>query len=107
MQVATGPLPFTDRSIDLSFSTIVIQHISPPHNLKMLGELFRVSRNAVLVDMPSHKLQPSDPEPTDGIFLLDRADVLRTADAHGFELMALRNFPATATRHYQYLFSRR
>lgn len=107
IQVSQPPLPLPDRSIDLSFSTIVVQHISPPHNLKMVDELFRVSRNAVLFDAPSHKLQPSDPEPSDGIFLLDSADVRRTAEAYGFELIALRNFPATATRHYQYLFTKK
>jgi len=104
LQVAQAPLPLADRSVDLSYSTIVIQHIPSPHNLIIVDELFRVSRKVVLFDAPSHQLHPDGPQPGNGIFLLDIADVRRTAAARGFELIGLLNFPVTATRHYQYLF---
>jgi len=105
-QVTGLPLPYPTRSFDLVYSTIVVQHIPLPYNVGYVDEFFRVSRDAVLFDAPSHKLRASDPEPIDGIFLLPREIVLNRASAHGFELAAIRVFPATPTCQYQYLFTR-
>jgi ubiquinone/menaquinone biosynthesis C-methylase UbiE len=106
-QVSQPPLPFADHSFDCVYSTIVIQHIPFPSNLNYVEEFFRTSTKIVLFDAPSHKRHYEDPEPTNGIFLLHRDQVLAAAERHGFELMALRDFPATETRQYQYLFKRR
>jgi ubiquinone/menaquinone biosynthesis C-methylase UbiE len=106
-QVSQTPLPFADGSFDCVYSTIVIQHIPFPLNLNYVEEFFRISSGIVLFDAPSHKRHYQDSDPTNGIFLLPRDHVLAAAERQGFELMALRNFPATETRHYQYLFKRR
>jgi ubiquinone/menaquinone biosynthesis C-methylase UbiE len=104
IQVDGVEIPMPDRSADLCFSVIVVQHMPPPHNLRIVEEFFRVSRKLVLVDAPSHTLKPGDPDPTHGIFLLPREQVLQVAAKWGFKLMGLRNFPVTETSHYQYLF---
>jgi ubiquinone/menaquinone biosynthesis C-methylase UbiE len=104
LQVTEPPLPFAEREFDCVYSTIVVQHISFPYNLQYLGEFFRVSRDLVLIDAPSH-LRDSQP-PGPGIFLLDFRYALTCAAQNGFDLIALREFPATATRQYQYLFRR-
>ena len=103
-QVVEPSLPFADRSIELVYSTIVVQHIPSPHNITYLNEFFRVSRDLVMFDAPSHIVNGHDLKPSDGIFLLPWRTVLAIAGDHGFELVALRDFPATPTRHYQYLF---
>lgn len=100
--VAGYPLPFADGDFDLVFSTIVVQHISPPHNLAFVAEFFRIARRIVLFDAPDTALP--DKDQGNGIFLCPRDEVLRLADRHGAELVAQRDFPATATRHWQYLF---
>ena len=106
--VLAPPWPMDDRSVDLAFSTIAVQHVAPPHNARAVEELFRVSRGLVLFDAPSHKLAPDAPDTeAQGIFLLPFEDVARIARAWDFELMALRNFPTTATRQYQYLYKAR
>lgn len=106
IQVVDSPLPFPDRDMDLVYSTIVVQHIPSPHNLGYVKEFFRVSRGTVMFDAPSHMMDAIESEPSSGIFLLDMRIVLAIARRHGFELMALRDFPATQTRHYQYIFRR-
>jgi ubiquinone/menaquinone biosynthesis C-methylase UbiE len=103
-QVVNLPLPFPKRTFDLVYATIVVQHIPTPYNLEYVCEFFRVARGLVLFDAPSHKIHFDDSEPGDGIFLLSRNLVFTTAESNGFELMALRQFPATSTCHYQYLF---
>jgi len=40
-------LPFPDASFDLVYSTIVVQHISAPHNACYVSEFFRVTRAGV------------------------------------------------------------
>jgi ubiquinone/menaquinone biosynthesis C-methylase UbiE len=102
--VADYPLPFADGSFDLVYSTIVVQHISPPHNLAFVDEFFRVARRGrfILFDAPDTALP--DKDQGNGIFLCPRYGVLRLAERHGAELVAQRDFPATATRHWQYLF---
>jgi ubiquinone/menaquinone biosynthesis C-methylase UbiE len=105
--VKEAPLPFENMSVDCVYSTIVVQHIPFPYNLQYVSEFFRLSSSLVLFDAPSHKLRASDAEPTGGIFMLNREYVFATATQYGFDLMALRNFPATNTRQYQYLFKRR
>jgi ubiquinone/menaquinone biosynthesis C-methylase UbiE len=77
LQVIEPPPPFADRSIELSFSTIVAQHIPVPHNLHAVEELFRISRKAVVFDAPSHKMSPSDSKPTGGIAAGRRMDAYR------------------------------
>ncbi len=104
VQVKEPPLPCLDREFDCVYSTIVVQHIPIPYNLQYLGEFFRVSRNLVLVDAPSHLCDGQPPGP--GIFLLDLRYALICAAQNGFDLIALREFPATPTRQYQYLFRR-
>jgi len=104
VQVKEPPLPFADREFDCVYSTIVVQHIPFPYNLQYLDEFFRVSCDLVLVDAPSHLRDGQPPGP--GIFLLDLRYALNSAALNGFDLIALREFPATATRQYQYLFRR-
>lgn len=101
IHVLETPWPIDDDAVDLAFSTIVVQHIPGPHNARVVDELFRVSRDVVLFDAPSHAL--GDHAVGAGIFLLHYSEVLRMAIERGFELMALRDFPTT-TRQYQYLF---
>lgn len=105
LQVLEPPWPLDDRSVDLAFSTIAIQHIARPHNGRAIGELFRISRDLVLFDLPSHKLAADDPDPP-GIFFFSFDEVRQLASENGFEMLALRNMPATETRHYQYLYRR-
>jgi SAM-dependent methyltransferase len=107
VQVKEARIPFEGMSVDCVYSTIVVQHIPFPYNLQYVSEFLRLSSSLVLFDAPSHKLHASDAEPIGGIFLLNREHVFATATQFGFDLMALRNFPATNTRHYQYLFRRR
>ena len=102
-QVDDLPLPFGDRSFDLVYSSIVVQHIPHPYNTEYVGEFFRVARDLVLFDAPSHT-RPAGGDPGAGIFLLPRDAILAQASRFEFELAALRLFPATATIHYQYLF---
>jgi SAM-dependent methyltransferase/glycosyltransferase involved in cell wall biosynthesis len=104
VQVTEPPLPFADQEFDCVYSTIVVQHIPFPSNLHCVREFFRLSSNVVLFDAPSHLRPPAKPGP--GIFMLDHRYVLACAAETGFELIALRSFPATDTRHYQYLFQR-
>ena len=104
IQVMELPLPFADQEFDCVYSTIVLQHIPFPHNLQYLGEFFRISCDLVLIDAPSHVLTGKSPGP--GIFLLDLRYTLTCAQHNGFDLIALREFPATSTRQYQYLFRR-
>jgi ubiquinone/menaquinone biosynthesis C-methylase UbiE len=102
--VTTYPLPFESESIDLVYSTIVLQHISPPHNIQYLKELFRVLKvgGLLLFDAPA----ASFGDDGTGIFILPRDAVLSEADTQKCKLLALRNFPATSTQHYQYLFQK-
>ena len=102
--VPQPPLPFPDKEFDCVYSTIVIQHIPFPYNLQYASEFFRISADMVLFDAPSH-LRPGL-ESGPGIFMLDCQHVLTCAAAAGFELIALRDFPATSSRQYQYLFRR-
>jgi hypothetical protein len=104
VQVAEPPLPFADREFDCVDSTVVVQHIPFPHNLQYLGEFFRISRDLAMIDAPSHLRDGQTPGP--GTFLLDLRYVLTCARQNGFDLIALREFPATTTRQYQYLFRR-
>jgi ubiquinone/menaquinone biosynthesis C-methylase UbiE len=104
VQVAEPPLPFSDQEFDCVYSTIVVQHIPFPYNIQCAREFFRVSADTVLFDAPSH-LRPGV-EPGAGIFMLDHRHVLICAAEAGFELIALRDFPASASRQYQYLFRR-
>jgi len=107
-QVFGATIPEQNRSFDLVYSTIVIQHIAPPFNLQSVADMFRLCKGGgyVLFDAPSHKLRSTDPEPGHGIFLMPLESILRLAHSEGLELLALRNFPATSTRHFQYLFQR-
>jgi ubiquinone/menaquinone biosynthesis C-methylase UbiE len=106
VQALGSPIREPDGSFDLVYSTIVIQHIAHPFNLEAISDLFRLCAPGghVLFDAPSHKLRATNGEPGAGIFLAPFQAVLEQAESRGLELMALRNFPATATRHYQYLF---
>ena len=104
LQVVEPPLPFHDQEFDCVYSTIVVQHVPFPYNLRYLGEFFRVSSGLVLMDAPSHTLKGQPPG--SGIFLLNLQQVLTCATQSGFDIVGLREFPATATRHYQYLFRR-
>ena len=105
MQVLEAPWPIGDRSAELAFSTIAIQHIPEPYNERAVDELFRISSKLVLFDAPSHKLSTDDADPSgSGIFFAPFRTILGIAEGRGFELIALRDFPTTATRQYQYLF---
>jgi ubiquinone/menaquinone biosynthesis C-methylase UbiE len=108
VQALGPPIKEPDGSFDLVYSTIVIQHIAPPFNLEAISDLFRLCAPGgyVLLDAPSHKERAGDGDPGAGIFLAPFQAVLGQAESRGLELIALRNFPATATRHYQYLFHR-
>jgi SAM-dependent methyltransferase len=106
LQVGDLPLPFADRTFDLVYSSIVVQHIPTPYNIHYVGEFFRLARDVVLFDAPSHRT-PDERDPGAGIFLLPRDAVLANASDRGFELVELRLFPATATVHYQYVFRSR
>jgi len=99
-------LPLPAASFDLVYSTIVVQHISAPHNARYVDEFFRVVKPSgfVLFDAPAALLSDLEP-PGAGIFILPFPQVLQLA-SNRMELLALRNFPATNTRHYQYLFRR-
>lgn len=103
-----APVPEPDKSFDLVYSTIVIQHIAPPFNAATISDLFRLCspQGYVLFDAPSHQLREAHGEPGGGIFFAPLQSILKEAKDQGLELMAIRNFPATATRHYQYLFHR-
>jgi ubiquinone/menaquinone biosynthesis C-methylase UbiE len=104
VQVPESPLPFPDKEFDCVYSTIVVQHIPFPYNIQYVREFFRISADMVLFDAPSH-LRPGM-EPGPGIFMLDHRHVLICAAEAGFELIGLRDFPASASRQYQYLFRR-
>jgi glycosyltransferase involved in cell wall biosynthesis/SAM-dependent methyltransferase len=104
LQVTKLPLPFADKEYDCVYSTIVVQHIPFPYNLQYVKEFFRISADAVLFDAPSHLRPGMQPGP--GIFMLDHRHVLICAAESGFELIGLRDFPASASRQYQYLFRR-
>lgn len=104
VQVAKLPLPFANREFDCIYSTIVVQHIPSPFNLDYVKEFFRISTDIVIFDAPSH-LRPGM-QPGAGIFLLDHRSVFKCAEEAGFEPIGLRDFPATDTRQYQYLFRR-
>jgi ubiquinone/menaquinone biosynthesis C-methylase UbiE len=108
VQALGPPIKEPDGSFELVYSSIVIQHIAPPFNQATISDLFRLCAPGgyVLFDAPSHKLRATDSEPGAGIFLAPFQVVLHQAESRGLELIALRNFPATATRHYQYLFHR-
>ncbi|MGN6589947.1 MAG: methyltransferase domain-containing protein [Sphingomicrobium sp.] len=102
--VDSYPLPFPDDTFDLVFSTIVVQHISAPHNLAYVDEFFRVCRPGgfVLFDAPDYLTSTQDLGP--GIFLCPRDEVMRLAARRGAKPIGQRDFPATATQHWQYLF---
>lgn len=104
LQVTQPPLPFADREFSLVYSTIVVQHIPFPYNLNYISEFFRVASDLILFDAPSHPRDGLSPGP--GIFLLDLRYIMTSASQSGFDLIALREFPATAARQYQYLFRR-
>jgi 2-polyprenyl-3-methyl-5-hydroxy-6-metoxy-1,4-benzoquinol methylase len=104
LQAAEPPLPFEDRTFDCVYSTIVVQHIPFPYNLQYVREFMRVSADVVLFDAPSHLNEGMQGGP--GIFMLDSRYVLSCAAEMGFELMALRVFTVTDSRHYQYLLRR-
>lgn len=104
VQATERPLPFGDQEFNCVYSTIVVQHIPFPYNLQYLGGFFRLSRDLVLIGAPSHLRDGQQPGP--GIFLLDLRYVLTCAAQNRFDLIALREFAATATRQYQYLFRR-
>ena len=70
----------------------------------MPREFFRLSADMVLFDAPSHLRPGMVPGP--GIFMLDHRHLLICAADAGFELIALRDFPASNSRQYQYLFRR-
>ena len=99
-QVRELPLPFEDESFDLVYSSLVVQHTYPlPYSLGYVDEFFRVARDVLYFDAPSHKLHPDDAEPNEGIFFLHRDLILNRAELHDFELLALRQFAGTAWRH--------
>ncbi len=104
VQAIKPPLPFADGEFDCVYSTIVVQHIPFPYNLEYVREFFRLSSDTVLFDAPSHQRPGMEPGP--GIFMLDHRHVQICATEAGFEMVALRDFPATASRQYQYLFQR-
>jgi ubiquinone/menaquinone biosynthesis C-methylase UbiE len=104
MQIAEPPLPFVDQWFDCVYSTIVVQHIPFPRNLQCVREFFRLSTDVVLFDAPSYLL--SGMPGGQGVFMLDHRYVMTCAAEMHFELIALRDFPATESRHYQYLFRR-
>lgn len=107
-QVADGyPLEFESGRFDLVFSTIVVQHISAPHNAAYVEEFFRVAAPGgfVLFDAPDHALPGTDSGA--GIFLCPRVEVLELASKHNAELVGQRNFPATSTQQWQYLFRKK
>jgi 2-polyprenyl-3-methyl-5-hydroxy-6-metoxy-1,4-benzoquinol methylase len=108
LQVIGVPIPEPDQSFDLIYSTIVIQHIDAPSNLEAVSDLFRLCAKGgyLLFDAPSHTLGGTAPPPSAGIFFTPLESVLLSARKNGLDLLALRNFPATETRHYQYLFHR-
>ena len=103
-QLIEPPLPFGDKEFDCVYSTIVVQHIPFPYNLWYVEEFFRVSRDLVFFDAPSHVRAGQSPGA--GIFLLNSRYVFACAAQCGFDLIALREFPATTTLQYQYLFRR-
>jgi 2-polyprenyl-3-methyl-5-hydroxy-6-metoxy-1,4-benzoquinol methylase len=104
VQVTEPPLPFSAKEFDCVYSTIVVQHIPFPYNIQIIREFFRISADTVLFDAPSHLHPGMDPGP--GIFMIDYRHVMICAAEAGFELIALRDFPASASRQYQYLFRR-
>jgi ubiquinone/menaquinone biosynthesis C-methylase UbiE len=107
-QALGPPIGEPDGSFHLVYSTIAVQHIAPPFNLETISDLFRLcaAGGYVLFDAPSHKQCPTDGDPGAGIFLVPFQAVLKRAQERGLELIALRNFPATSARHYQYLFQK-
>jgi 2-polyprenyl-3-methyl-5-hydroxy-6-metoxy-1,4-benzoquinol methylase len=105
-QVSDLPFPFANQTFDLVYSSIVVQHIPAPYNIDYVREFFRVARDVVLFDAPSH-LPAADRDPGAGIFLLSRDAILALASKREFELVGLRLFPATAAVHYQYVFRSR
>lgn len=100
------PMTFPDGSFNLVYSTIVVQHISQPHNLEYIKEFFRITKSGgyVLFDAPAAVIPGTDAGA--GIFISPESEVRRIGDEHG-SLVGERVFPATATYHLQYLFRKR
>jgi SAM-dependent methyltransferase len=98
------PFPFASKTFDLVFSTIVIQHISEPHNLRYIAEFFRVTAPGgyTLFDAPVAVTPEQDPGA--GIFICPEDGIMHVAQENGMRLIATRDFPATSTRHLQYIF---
>jgi len=99
------PLELPERSFDLVFSTIAIQHIPPPHNGAYLRALLRlVADDGIgLFDMPSS--EELEEFRGHGVFFLPFEDVMQVARDEGLKLIGLSCLNWN-NGHYQYVFQR-
>ena len=102
-RISDFPLKISDKSADLVYSTIVVQHISPPLNIEFVGEFFRISQSYVMFDAPS--AQGASSELGTGMFLLPKAEIMEAADHAGFTLIACQDTDI-GYEHSQYIFKR-